>query len=335
MTGERLPGPVLVTGATGNVGGALINRLLATGHSVRALVRSAERAAKILPSEVTLFEGDITDTASIGPTVEGSGTVIHAAGLPEQWNPDPDIFDRVNHQGTVNVADASLGAGVECFIHVSTIDVFMWTPGVPFDETIDPNLKQTRYEQSKQAADRSVVERMDNGLPARFACPAGVFGPAPTITPGANQLLADLSANEIPMLLPGGLPMVFNEDVADGIIRIGLGPVGTRAILSGPYKTLKDIAEMVHYDTGTSKVPRVLHAWFAHLVSRVGEARAQRSGKAPLIPAGALHFLECHVVPDARHARNDLGWKTTPTDEAVARTVVWLQAVAAGEPATD
>lgn len=322
---SKLPSPVLVTGATGNVGGALVERLLTSGHSVRALVRSIERARDLLPSAVQLIEGDVTDFESLGPAMAGALSVVHAAGLPEQWSLDPDIFDQVNLGGTINVADAALAAKVQCFVHVSTIDVFVWTPGVPFGEVLDPEQKHTAYEQSKQAADRAVVERMHKGLPARFVCPSGVYGPAPTLTPGLNQLLNDLVADDIPMLLPGGLPMVFNRDVADGILRVGAGPVGTRAILSGPYKTLREIAQMVHTVTDTGKVPRVLPGWFAHLVSRTGEIIARRTKKAPLIPAGALHFLECHVVPDAGHAEKELGWTATPVEEAIGRTVSWIQ----------
>ncbi|MEE9414309.1 MAG: NAD-dependent epimerase/dehydratase family protein [Acidimicrobiales bacterium] len=321
----RLPGLVLVTGATGNVGGSVITRLLADGYEVRSLVRSSERASGLLPEEVEFVEGDITDPESLKPAVAGVGTVIHAAGLPEQWTSEPDVFDRVNLGGTINIADAAIEADVECFVHVSTIDVFVWTPGRPFGETIDPNPKHTAYERSKQASDKAVVERIEHGLPARFACPAGVYGPAPSVTPGVNQLLNDLLNGDIPMLLPGGLPTVFNADCADGIIRIGQGPVGTRAILSGPYCTLLEMAELVHDASPAAKIPKVLPTWFAHGVSRAGELVAKRTNKAPLIPEGQLHFLEQHVIPDATHAREHLGWRPTEMADAVAQTIDWLR----------
>ena len=319
-----LASPVLVTGATGNVGGSMITRLLADGCEVRALVRSSARAADLLPAGVHLVEGDVTDPASLATAVDGAATVIHAAGLPEQWSRDPSIFENVNVRGTVNIADAAMTAGVDCFVHVSTIDVFTWSPGQPFAEYIDPHPKHTAYERSKQQADRLVLERIEHGLPARIVCPAGVFGPAPTVTPGFNQLLNDLLHNAIPMLLPGGLPSVFNGDCADGIVRVGNSDIGTQAILSGPYMTLREIAEMVHELTGTTKIPKVLPSWFAHLVSRAGEQRARWTNKPPLIPEGQLHFLEEHVVPNSTYARESLGWKSTPMGEAVQRTLDWL-----------
>ena len=319
-----LPSPVLVTGATGNVGGSMITRLLADGCEVRALVRSSARAADLVPAGVHLVEGDVTDPASLARAVDGAATVIHAAGLPEQWTRDQSIFENVNVTGTVNIADAAMSAGVDCFVHVSTIDVFTWNPGQPFAEHIDPNPKHTPYERSKQQADRLVLERIEHGLPARIVCPAGVFGPAPTVTPGFNQLLNDLLRGSIPMLLPGGLPSVFNRDCADGIVRVGNSNIGTQAILSGPYMTLHEIAEMVHDITGTTKIPKILPSWFVHLVSRAGERRALRTNKPPLIAEGQLHFLEEHVVPDATYARESLGWKSTPTRDAVRETLDWL-----------
>ena len=319
-----LPSPVLVTGATGNVGGSMIARLVADGCDVRALVRSSARAADLIPAGVQLFEGDVTDPASLVAAVDGAATVIHAAGLPEQWTRDPSIFENVNVGGTVNIVDAAMAAGVDRFVHVSTIDVFAWSPGQPFAEHIDPNPKHTAYERSNQAADRLVLGRIEHGLPARIVCPAGVFGPAPTVTPGFNQLLRDLLHNAVPMLLPGGLPSVFNSDCADGIVRVGNSDIGTQAILSESYMTLREIAEMVHDITGTTKIPKILPSWFAHLVSRVGETRARRTNKPPLIPEGQLHFLEEHVVPDSTYARESLGWKPTPTREAIQRTLDWL-----------
>ncbi len=318
-----LPSPVLVTGATGTVGGAIVERFLADGYDVAALVRDVDRAAELLPGQVSLRGGDVLDADSVRSAVEGVGTVVHAAGLPEQWVADPGIFDRVNRGGTEHVADAALAEGVGCFVHVSTIDVCRWSPGRPFDETVDPEPKHTAYERSKQDADRAVVERIGAGLAARIVCPSGVFGPAPRLTPGVNKLIADLVAGDIPMLLPGGLPVVYNRDVAAGVIRVGGAPVGTRAILSGPYVTLRELAGLVA-DAAGSRVPPVMPGWVAHLVSRIGEARSRRTHRPPLIPAGALHFLESHVVPSARFATEELGWRPTPLSESIPPTIAWL-----------
>ena len=131
---------VLITGATGTVGWPIARDLAARGDSVRALVRDVDRARALLPDGVEPVRGDVADRESVRSAVAGAELVFHAAGLPEQWRRDPGDFTRVNVEGTRNVAEEALAAGVRRFAYTSTIDVFRWTPGRPFDErVIDPD----------------------------------------------------------------------------------------------------------------------------------------------------------------------------------------------------
>src|ERR1700752_4219198 len=105
--------PTLLTGATGTVGNAIARLLLRRGRAVRALVRSPERARACLAPEVELAEGDVTDAASVRAAMEGCAVVYHASGLPEQWLPDPSLFQRVNVEGTRHMIAAALDLHVE------------------------------------------------------------------------------------------------------------------------------------------------------------------------------------------------------------------------------
>ncbi len=301
---------VLITGATGTVGDAIAVQLLERGEQVRALVRSPERARGLLGNEIELLEGDVTDAASVRKAVEGCATVFHAAGLPEQWRQDVGDFTRVNVDGTRNLAEASLAAGVERFVYTSTIDVFTSRPDIDFDESeIDPEPRPTFYERSKQEADRIVVVALERGLPAVFLHLSGVYGPAPVLSPGMNELLADLARRKIPMLLPGGMPVVYAADVADGHLRAAAdAPVGARYILSESYHSLAEVAEAVKAVEPGAKVPPVMPLQVARGVSVVGERIARVTKRPPLIPRGALHFLEAHVHPLATRATDELGW---------------------------
>jgi dihydroflavonol-4-reductase len=316
-------GTILVTGATGNVGNPIAARLAREGHDVRALVRSPERGRKLLPAAVDVVAGDVTDAASVREAIRGSSIVYHAAGLPEQWRLDPADFTRVNVEGTRNLVDAALDAGVERFVYTSTIDVFKWTRGVPFDEAIlDPDPRPTYYERSKQEADRLVTDSVQRGLPAVFLHPSGVYGPAPVLTPGMNDLLAQLAKRKIPMLLPGGMPVVYSEDVADGHLRAAArAAVGARYILSSTYHTLVDVARAVARHVPSAKVPPAMPIGAARFVSNAGERIARLTRRPPLIPRGALHFLESHAVPVAARAQQELDWTPTPFDEGVSKTV--------------
>ena len=223
---------VLILGATGQVGNAIARRLAADGVEVRALVRSPERA-RVLPEGVAPVTGDVTDAKSLQSALEGVGTVYHAAGIPEQWRKDTSEFERVNVDGTRNVVEAALAAGVERFVYTSTDDALVQGPGQEFDESVlNPGPGDTPYQRSKLEADRIVTAALDRGLPAVFLHPAGVYGPAPFLVKGLNDLLLELAKRKTPMLLPGGMGVAFSEDVADGHVRAAAQARSARATCS-------------------------------------------------------------------------------------------------------
>ena len=320
-----MSGRVLLTGGTGIVGGAVAAELVRRGRAVRALVRSLERGRVLLPTGCELVEGDVTDAASVRRAVDGCTVVYHTAGLPEQWLADPSTFARVNVGGTRLVAEAALAARVTKFVYTSTIDVFACVPGVPFDEgTIATMPKATAYQRSKQDADRLVVELASRGLPAVFLHPSGVYGPVPAASPGLNAFIADLVRGKIPMLLPGGLPLVYAPDVGTGHVLAEERAPGSRYILSESYWELVAIARAVAEVAPAAKVPRVLPNAVAHAVSAAGELVARATRKPPLIPHGQLTFLESGTRPDAARARRELGWAPTPFRDALPATLAFV-----------
>jgi dihydroflavonol-4-reductase len=316
---------VLITGATGQVGNAIARRLAADGIQVRALVRSPSRA-QVLPTAVEPVYGDVTDAASLKAALDGAATVYHSAGIPEQWRKDTGEFARVNVEGTRNVVEAALAAGVEKFVYTSTDDVLVGAPGEAFDESVvRTSPGETPYQRSKQEADRIVTAALDRGLPAVFLHPAGVYGPAPFLVKGLNDLLMQLAKRKTPALLPGGMAVAFSEDVADGHVRAAAqAPVGERYLLAESFQTLTEIAEAVAAAEPGAKVPRVMPLPVARGVSAVGEGVARVTGKPPMIPRSVLRFLERGSRPSGARARAELGWNPTPFSTGVERTLVYF-----------
>jgi len=121
-----MPIRALVTGATGMLGPALVNQLLASGYHVRVFVRSPINAA-LLDSSVEVWPGDILDTRSIQQAMEGVNTVFNLAAKLHINDPSPDQADqyqRINVDGAMNVARAAIEANVGRMIHFSTINVY-------------------------------------------------------------------------------------------------------------------------------------------------------------------------------------------------------------------
>src|SRR3954463_12014961 len=107
----------LVTGSTGLIGHAVARELLERGHEVRALVRDLARARKVVPAGAELVLGDVEEPSSLRAACQRMEWVFHVAGMPEQWQADESVFDRVNRQGAANVMAAALDAKVQRVVH--------------------------------------------------------------------------------------------------------------------------------------------------------------------------------------------------------------------------
>lgn len=325
--GEPDDAVTLLTGATGLVGFNVLEALMKRGRKVRALVRSLAKARRLLPDGVELAEGDITVAGSVERAASGCRAIYHAAGHPEQWLEDEGRFEEVNVGGTRNVVAAARAAKVERLVYTSTIDVFAAGQGEEYDESVlDPDPKGTAYERSKQAADRLVAEAIEDGLPAVFLHPAAVYGPGPAGSPGINDFVVRLRDGKVPMLLPGGMPVVYAPDVGDAHVLAEAAEVGSRYILCDRYVTLTELAETASEALGGVNIPRVMPLWLGMGVSIMGEALARLIKKAPLIPAGQLHFLQWGAVPRSDRAQSELDWNVTPLPEGMRKTVEFLSA---------
>src|SRR3954470_21231111 len=124
---------VLVTGATGFIGGRLAERLIVEhGARVRALVRTFGRAARLARFPIELAQGDLTDAASVDRAVAGCDYVFHCAYGSDGQDDSRRV---VNAQGTRNVLEAALKHHVKRVVHTSTVTVYGNTPDGPLDES--------------------------------------------------------------------------------------------------------------------------------------------------------------------------------------------------------
>ena len=322
-------GTTLVTGATGLVGYNIVVALLKRNRKVKALVRSMKKGKRLLPSVCELIQGDITDRNSIDNAMEGCSTVYHSAGFPEQWMKDPGIFEKVNVDGTRNMVEVAFKKNIKRFIYSSTIDVFAAEAGREFDETnLDSLPKGTYYEHSKQLADQLVVAAMQKGLPALFLHPSAVYGPGPSDSPGTNDFILRLSRGKVPVLLPGGYPVVYAPDVGEGhVLAEEKAEVGSRYILSEAYYDLSEIAKTVLEELGINKtLPSVMPLSIVKIISSLGELWAKIVNKPPLIPKGQLHFMQWNARPVNTKAQKELNWSPTPLRKGLSETISFLAA---------
>jgi len=111
---------ILVTGASGFVGGHVVHALRAAGKPVRALVRDRRQGSRLEAWGAELAAGDMTDGASLGSAVAGCDTVVHLVALRQGRD---EQFQRVMVDGTRDLLAAAKEAGVRRFVHMSALGV--------------------------------------------------------------------------------------------------------------------------------------------------------------------------------------------------------------------
>jgi len=302
---------VLVTGATGLMGHRITELLLEAGHEVVALVRDPAKAEALFEG-VTIVRGDITDRASLEPAMKGVTWLFHAAGMPEQWQKDPRIFDRVNRGGTANVLEAAHAAGVTRAIYTSTMDVFDAPEGGTLVETrLATGDKPTAYERSKQAADREAERVREQGLEVVHVCPAAIYGPSP-VHVGLNSFFIKLLNKQSPVLPPGGASVVYVDGCARAHLAAAAGGIsGERYLIADTHVTNEELAREILAQSDLRRLPPTAPKWLMRGIARGGERVAKLLDVPPLIAEGQLAFMQWNVRVDSRKAHDSRAGKTS------------------------
>lgn len=176
---------VLVTGATGFIGGRLCEVLsLRDGWKVRALVHNPARASRLAGLPVEMVVGEVSGSADASKLVEGCDAVVHCA-FGKTWGNTRKIVD-VTVGGTRQLALAARAAGVERFVHISTFAVHDLTKEGVIDEGAaicrqKSDAGSTIYAATKADAEDVIRQEATAGLSAMIIRLPNVYGPYSTI----------------------------------------------------------------------------------------------------------------------------------------------------------
>jgi nucleoside-diphosphate-sugar epimerase/predicted dehydrogenase len=166
---------VMITGATGFIGGHLVERLSTEGAAIRITARRPENCANVARFPVQIVPTDLLDMDSVRRVVAGVRTVYHLA-----YGTDGPLAARVTIEGTKNVVEAAIEAGAECVVILSTMYVFGFPDTErPVDESFPYRPYGGEYGRSKAAMERWCLARAQKALATRIVIltPTCVFGP--------------------------------------------------------------------------------------------------------------------------------------------------------------
>jgi short-subunit dehydrogenase/dTDP-4-dehydrorhamnose reductase len=321
---------VLVTGAAGHLGCALVRELVADGEEVRVLVLPQEDLEGLKGIPLHIVKGNVLDLDSIRGAASNVDVVYHLAGIVSIMPGKDELMHRVNVEGTANVARAARERGVRRLVCVSSIHALARPPeGTPIDEgvPIDPHNSAGEYDRTKAEAALAVLAEVERGLDAVIVCPTGIIGPYDFrgISPMARQVRLWARAGSH-LILDGHFDFVDVRDVARGMILAARGgSAGRLYILAGERISVEALLARVKDAAGTKgravRVPR----WLAHCVAAFATMHSRLWGQKVQLTRYALETLESNSRISCSRARDELGYKPRPIELTIRDTVHWLR----------
>jgi nucleoside-diphosphate-sugar epimerase len=318
---------VLVTGASGFLGGHVAEALSKRGDRVRALVRKTSKRSHLerLPN-VELFPGSMEDMDRLRQAVDGVDAVVHAAGLVKARSADE--FFSVNVGGTSNLVEACRECGIKRFVLVSSLEASgPSADGRPVLVTQEDPV--TAYGRSKLAAEKVALSAKGD-LRVVILRPGAIYGPRDR---EVLEVFKTIQRGLLP-LVDGGAAKgvwVYATDCADACVRAieadvpsgrvyfvedGRGPIDQRQMLTDAERALGKRARL----RANLPVPLFLAA-----ASGI-EALGRITNRPMMFTREKANMLLMHWVCSSEATNTELGWTPAVSwEEGLSRAVKWYR----------
>jgi nucleoside-diphosphate-sugar epimerase len=324
---EALSGKtVLVTGATGFLGGALSLRLASEGAWVRALARHPEKGAFLREAEgVEIVKGNITQADQINDLFKECDLVFHTAastsGTIEKQRNNTVI-------GAQNVTRAAVNAGVERLIHVSTIAVYGYRLSGDITEDTPQRPGHDPYNIAKAEAEKALREIAgEHGLPYSIIRPGMIYGPRSNMWTGELFKLAKRRPTPFIGRGQGSTFPIYVDDVLDMMLILATHPAAVGEAFHctpDPSPTWREFLSGYSKLAGHQSwlpIPPILFKAFAAIVGVV--ARPQTQAKA--LP-DLVYLAQQRVTFKMSKARDLLGWQPkVDLQHGIQQCAPWLR----------
>jgi dihydroflavonol-4-reductase len=321
---------VMLTGATGFVGGHLLKLLLEKGFSIRCLVRPGREDLLPRASRVEIVHGDLCDAQAVERCARGCRVIFHVAADYRLWVPDPSRMYAVNVGGTRNVLLAARTASVERVIHTSTVGAL----GIPPDgswgtEKTPVSLHDLAgpYKRSKYLAEQEALHAAKEGLDVVVVNPSTPVGPGDRKPTPTGKIIVDFLNRRMPAYVETGLNLIHVRDVAQGhVLALERGRRGEKYILGNQNLTLREIFQMLE-EIAMIPAPRIkLPRKPIEILAILNEAVSRWiTHREPRIPLDGVRMAAKKMFFDASKAVDELGLPQTPVRQALSEAVEWFR----------
>ena len=318
---------VLVTGATGQLGSGLVEALLSRGDEVRALVLPSESTELLRSKGVKICVGDLCDADSVRAAADGMDVVFHAAGLVAYSPQQRERLEAINVEGTRNIVEASVDAGVRRLVYSSTIGALGYVDGDgEGDEqtAFNWNRRLLPYFDSKQRAEALLLGQQQVEA---VALNPGIMMGAEDRNRNGTMLLERVASHQVTSLLSGATTLATRGDIVDGHIRaMENGRPGERYILGGTAISWDELFGRVAAVVGGTVPTRRLPQWLLLLAAYGDSFRVALSGDSPRWTHQFAEISRRNRKFSSSKAISELGYSPSPLEEGLEACWNWTQA---------
>lgn len=321
----------LVTGASGFVGGHLVEKLKKEGIDVTALVRESSDIRLLKEQGIQLAYGDLQDKESLDKALEGITHLFHCGAVVSDWA-DPKLIEKINIEGTQTLLDLSLKHKIKRFVHVSSLavlgmhDHFQTNESAPYEKTGDS------YCDTKIEAEKRVLQAYkEKGLPTVIVRPGFIYGPRDRqflprvfkfLKAGKFIYIGDgqkiLNLTNVKNLIDAILLAAKSDSAIGQVYNVTDDGKVTRKRL---IETICDVADL---PKPTKSIPLPV----AKLLCSACETyvKITKSKKVPLLNRARMKFLALNLDFDISKIRKELNYEPkVDLKKGMEETIDWFQ----------
>jgi nucleoside-diphosphate-sugar epimerase len=312
---------ILVTGGTGFLGSHLIRALVAAGKPVRALYRKQlSPRLQDISDKIEWIPGDILDVCALEDAMTGVTQVYHCAAIVSFQAADKDRLLKINAEGTANVVNMALDAGVKKLLYVSSVAAIgRAKPGAAVNEECEweDSKNNSRYSISKFQGEMEVWRGIAEGLDAVIVNPAIILG-AGFWDEGSGSLIKN-AWKEFPYYTQGVNGFVDVEDVVAVMIRLMDSDINEeRFILAADNWSYLQLFTTMAQALGKKPPHIAAKPWMAEVVWRLEKVKAMLTGKHPLITKETARTAQLKVFYENNKILKALpGFQFRPLEETI------------------
>ncbi|MBL7778500.1 MAG: SDR family NAD(P)-dependent oxidoreductase [Chitinophagales bacterium] len=326
----------LITGATGLLGSYLAKLLLSKGEKVRAIKRATSDVSLLgeYASKIEWVEADVLDYPALEQALAGVERLYHCAAVISFMPAEYDDMAKVNVEGTANVMNAALHAGVKKVMHVSSVAAF----GLPtnhrtIDEKYsDPNISKCfAYFKSKHYAEREAWRANAEGLDVVVVCPSTIIG-AGWWDDEPNSLFKTID-NGLQFYTTATNGFVDVRDVVECMYLLMLGAFkDERYIISAQNESFKNLIWQIADTLNVARPKLEAGSMLREVAWRLEGMKSIFSHQRPLVTKHSAQLAGINFTYSNQKVIDALGYRFRPLEQTIRDTAnAYLQSKKSGK----